>query len=109
MQQCAEMRILKTKNVFKTKLNAITKEIRHKVHNCVKGYEQIPGHRNIHHSGKGYNDSYHVGISLYYSTQVDKWETAQLLDVEVAFLNAPLPKSVYIELPDLFHEYCKSR
>ena len=50
-----------------------------------------------------------LGISLYYSTQVDKWETAQLLDVEVAFLNAPLPKSVYIELPDLFYEYCKSR
>ncbi|KAL7570757.1 hypothetical protein ACA910_014388 [Epithemia clementina (nom. ined.)] len=105
-------RVLKTKNVFKTKLLAITKEIRHKVRNCVKGYEQIPG--------VDYTESYAavasdgtirtmLGVSLYNKSRRRNRVLAKLFDVEAAFLNAPLMETVYIELPELFHEYCESQ
>ena len=62
-------KVLCTKNVYKRKVFAITKELRYKVRNCVLGYEQIPG--------VDYTESYAavvadqtirtaLGISLFY-------------------------------------------
>jgi hypothetical protein len=123
-------KVLRTKNVYKKKLFAITKLLRYKVRNCVLGYEQIPG--------VDYTESYAavvadqtirtaLGISLFYkflgmsieqmtkAVEVckeeagDEWVLADVLDVEAAFLNATLEEEVYIEIPELYYEYCKAR
>ena len=39
----------------------------------------------------------------------NEWVLAEVLDVEAAFLNARLEEEVYIEIPELYPEYCKAR
>jgi hypothetical protein len=41
----------------------------------------------------------------------EDWDVAKSLDVEAAFLNAPLPpeESVHIEIPEFYKEYCEDR
>ena len=119
-----------TKNVYKRKLFAITKLLRYKVRNCVLGYEQIPI--------VDYTESYAavvadqtirtaLGISLFYKflgmsveetlreievlkeEADDEWVLAEILDVEAAFLNALIEEEVYIEIPELYYEYCEAR
>ena len=107
---------MRTKNVYKKKLHAITKEIRHKVRTVVLGYEQIPG--------VDYTESYApvvadqtvrtmLALSLFYYEAYkridEEWDIAKSLDVEAAFLNAYLEEEVYIEIPEYFNEYCESR
>ena len=123
-------KVLRTKNVYKRKVFAITKELRYKVRNCVLGYEQIPG--------VDYTESYAavvadqtirtaLGISLFYKflgmtpdevtravkardeEKDNEWVLAEVLDVEAAFLNARLEEEVYIKIPELYHEYCEAR
>jgi hypothetical protein len=123
-------KVLRTKNVYKRKVFAITKELRYKVRNCVLGYEQIPG--------VDYTESYAavvadqtirtaLGISLFYKflgmtpdevtrtvkardeEKDNEWVLAEVLDVEAAFLNARLEEESYIEIPELYHEYCEDR
>ena len=68
-----------------------------------------------------------LGISLFYKSlgmmpdemmqavktcdeeEDNNWVLAEILDVEAAFLNARLEEEVYIEIPELYHEYCKAR
>ncbi|KAL7574011.1 hypothetical protein ACA910_015592 [Epithemia clementina (nom. ined.)] len=108
VHQPRNARVLKTKNVCKTKQHAITKDIQYKVGNCVKGYAQIPG--------VDYTEPYAavasdgtictmVGISLYNKSRHKNLVLALLFDVEAAFLNAPLKETGYIEIPELFLEY----
>jgi hypothetical protein len=105
-------KVMRTKNVYKKKPHAITKETRYKVRNVVLGYEQIPG--------IDYTESYAavvadqtvrtmLAVSLYMSELVTNWEIAKSLDVEAAFLNAELEELVYIEIPEYYTEYCESR
>ncbi len=109
-------RIMRTKNVFKKKLHAITKQTRYKVRNVVLGYEQIPG--------VDYSESYAavvadqtvrtmLAVSLYqygyWKELGEVWEIALSLDVEAAFLNSVLEEEVFIEIPELFADYCKAR
>jgi hypothetical protein len=123
-------KVLRTKNVYKRKLFAITKLLRYKVRNCVLGDKQIPG--------VDYTESYAavvadqtirtaLGISLFYKFQgmsnaealeliaalkeeaEEEWVLAEVLDVEAAFLNAMLEEEVYIEIPELYYEYCEAR
>ena len=88
--------------------------------NVVLGYEKIPG--------VDYSESYApvvadqtvrtmLGMSLYeymkrtagkHATE-EFCEIAKALDVEAAFLNAILEEEVYIDIPELFDEYCESR
>jgi Reverse transcriptase (RNA-dependent DNA polymerase) len=39
----------------------------------------------------------------------DPWVIAESCDVEAAFLNSELEEEIYLEMPDLFREYCKDR
>jgi hypothetical protein len=39
----------------------------------------------------------------------DEWVLADVLDVEAAFLNALLEEEVYIEVPEMYYEYCEAR
>ncbi|KAL7575127.1 hypothetical protein ACA910_000494 [Epithemia clementina (nom. ined.)] len=109
-------RVLRTKNVYKKKPHAITKEIRYKVRTVVKGYEQI--------QGVDYTESYALVVadqtvrmmlatSLYMHFRTTEpgpdWVIAKSLDVEATFLNAPLEETVYIEVPEYYGEYCRSR
>ena len=70
-------KILRTKNVYKKKVFAITKLPRYKVRNCVLGYEQI--------LGVDYTESYAavvvdqtirtaLGILLFYTFLTSSWE-----------------------------------
>jgi hypothetical protein len=123
-------KVLRTKNVYKKKLFAITKLLRYKVRNCVLGYEQIPG--------VDYTESYAavvadqtirtaLRISSFYKflgmsmeeilktvrdlkeETNNEWVLADVLDVEAAFLNALLEEEVYIEIPEIYYEYCEAR
>jgi len=117
-----KMNPLTTKNVYKKKLNLLTKAQRWKVRNVVRGFNMIQG---VH-----YEESFAptpsaqsvrtvFAISLYFLQElgivdlkeaIKEWDPGFLIDVVQAFLNSVMTgEPVYVTLPFLWEEYCKRR
>ena len=118
---------LSTKNVYKKKLHAITKEPRYRVRNCIRGFEMVPGvHYEESFAPTPTNASIRMvlAIFLYFldqlgvtveelkKTEEKEWVVADLFDVVQAFLTSELDpngQKIYIKLPVLWKEYCELR
>ena len=122
-----ENKPLSTRNVYKKKLHAITKEARYRVRNCIRGYEMVPGvHYDESYAPTPTNASIRMvlAISLYFldrlnikvaelkETEEKVWVVADLFDVVQAFLTSeldPNSQKIYIKQPPRWKEYCEAR
>jgi hypothetical protein len=120
---------LTTKNVYKKKVHAITKEPRYRVRNCICGFDMISGiHYDASFAPTPTNTTVKVvfTITLYYLQQLgpratmetfkriqkEEWVVGDLFDVVQAFLNSelyPEKNPLYIHLPPYWKEYCELR
>jgi hypothetical protein len=123
---------LTTKNVYKKKLHAITKEPRYRVRNCLRGFEMIPGvHFDESYAPTPMSASVRLvlAISLSILTELcpeskltweelldwieeEEWIVGDLFDVVQAFLTSdldPEKNPVFIRLPPMWKEYCAER
>jgi len=117
---------LTTKTVYKKKLHAITKEIRHRVRNVIRGFDMVPGvHYDESFAPTPPNETIRIvfALSLWILEQLgvefddldrvekEDWVVGDLFDVVQAFLNSDMDpdQPVYIRLPPLWKEYCEAR
>ena len=111
------MRILGTKNVYKKKLNAITKAIRFKVRTVVQGYNMTQGvHYEETFAPTPTNQTIRtvLAVSLYMykmmlksGTKKDPWMIAESIDIQAAFLESKMDVDVFVHQPPYFEDYCK--
>jgi hypothetical protein len=120
---------LTTKNVYKKKVHAITKEPCYRVQNCVRGFDMISG---IHYDARfalmptnttvkvvfamALNCLQQLGPRVTMETleqiQKEEWIVGDLFDVIQTFLNLELDlekNPLYIHLPPYWKEYCELR
>ena len=118
---------LTTKNVYKKKLHAITKEPRYRVRNCIRGFEMIAGvHYDASFAPTPTNTTVKTvfAITLYILQQLginmkdleriekEEWVVGNLFDIVQAFLNSELDSEknpLYIFLPPYWKQYCELR
>ena len=116
---------LTTKNVYKKKLHAITKEWRYRVRNCVRGFTMIPGeHFDESFAPTPAASSVRIvlAITLFILQQLgvateedlkrieeEEWVVDFMFDVVQAFLTSDLDptKPIYTHLPPYWKQYCE--
>ena len=111
--------ILGSKNVYKKKLHAITKDPRYRVRNVVQGYNMIQG---VHYDEAYAPTPMVETVRMYFAltlhqlgltgkanlTEAEKeWIACHATDVEQAFLNADLDRKVYMKPPPYFKKWCE--
>jgi len=115
---------LMTKNVYKKKLHVVTKEIRYRVWNCVRGFNMIPWvHFDKSFAPTPSNEMIWIvfALSLWILEQLgielkdldkvelEQWIVGNFFNVVQALMNLMMdPENpVYIHLPPLWKEYCE--
>ncbi|GKY94003.1 hypothetical protein MPSEU_000367100 [Mayamaea pseudoterrestris] len=117
-----DRKLLRMKNVFTYKENAITRIYEARCRNVILGYNM--------REGIDYNESFsptpvdqtirtHLTVSLFIRQEIEdrdgpeaaeaNWRCCDVFDIDAAFLNTPVATDLWIEAPPLFEEYCKSR
>jgi Reverse transcriptase (RNA-dependent DNA polymerase) len=116
---------LTTKNIYKKKLHAITKEPWYQVWNCIQGFNMIAGvHYDASFAPTPTNTMVRTvfAICLYILQQLgvsleelhrikkEEWVVGNLFDIVQAFLNSELnyeKNPIYILLPPYWKQYCE--
>jgi Reverse transcriptase (RNA-dependent DNA polymerase) len=115
---------LTTKNVYKKKVHAITKEPRYQVRNCIRGFEMIAGvHYDMTFAPTPMSMTVRTVFTLLYFLQQlgvskedleqiekEEWIIGDLFDIVQAFLNSELDPDknpIYTYLPPYCKQYCE--
>ena len=103
-------RALSTRWIFKWKQDPNDPNRRfEKAQLVVRGYEQIPGVDFTESFSPVASDAAIrtvLAVTLYYASKFKDW-TIDIVDVETAFLNAPLSEVTYIKVPEGYAKYRK--
>jgi hypothetical protein len=103
---------LGTKNVYKVKRDPVTEALQFKVRNVVKGYMQEQG-IDYTEAFAGVAADASIGcllaLSLYEEKKNNTDWSVEAIDVEAAFLEGEMDHELYIDLPNMYKEYCVKR
>ena len=99
---------LSTRWIFKWKQDPLDERKRfEKARLVVRGYEQIPGVDFTETFSPVASDAAIrtvLAITLFYASKHPSWKI-DIVDVETAFLNAPLSEDIYVKVPEGYDKY----